>query len=55
MYEVQCRSVSEHEQFSFRLERENIKFLTRANNNFIKEIERQNDVEELVDHSYLGL
>ena len=31
MYEVQNRSISEHEAHSFEIERENLKFLSQAN------------------------
>lgn len=38
MYEVQNRSVSEHENFSFNIERSNLKDLQKANIDYIQEM-----------------
>ena len=40
MYEVQNRSVNEHELFSFEVERKNLTWLYRANADFIQEMHR---------------
>lgn len=53
MYEVQSRSISEHEAHSFEIDRENLKFLVEANKNFVNEISRLNDVEDLRAHANL--
>lgn len=50
MYEVQNRSIDEHEQFSLKLERQNLNWLYKANVDFITEMDRVNFFEKLVDH-----
>jgi len=42
MYQVSHRSVHEHELYSFAIERENLKWLYRANQGFLDVIEKQN-------------
>ena len=37
MYEIQNRSIHEHELYSFNIERRNLKWLYQANLNFIQE------------------
>lgn len=37
MYQVQNRSIYEHELYSFNLQREDIKWLSKANRDFIME------------------
>lgn len=54
MYEVQTRSIEDHEAYSFNIERENLKFLSNANQTFIKEMKRLNDIEDLRAHANLG-
>jgi len=53
MYEVQNRSIDEHEQFSSKLERQNIKWLYQANMDFIGEMQRVNTLDSLADHGSL--
>lgn len=53
MYEVRNRSVSDHEQFSFEVERENLSWLYRANQEFIREISRQNERQQIKNASIL--
>ncbi len=40
MYEVQNRSVNEHELFSFTVERNNLRWLYQANTDFVQEMYR---------------
>lgn len=47
LYEIQHRSIEEHEAFSFQIERENLKWLYNANQDFNKEIIRANALEDL--------
>lgn len=54
LYEIQNRSVEEHEAFSFQIERENLKWLFNANQDFNKEMMRVNVLEELRHHCKLG-
>jgi hypothetical protein len=54
MYEVQNRSVNEHELFSFEVERKNLTWLYRANADFIQEMHRVDQVDQLADHNRLG-
>jgi hypothetical protein len=53
MYEVQNRSVHEHELYSFTIERENLKWLYRANRDFLAEIEKMDTIEQMADHTAL--
>jgi hypothetical protein len=53
LYEVQNRSVEEHEAFSFQIERENLKWLYNAKQDFSKEIDRANALEDLSAHANL--
>ena len=54
LYEVKNRSVSEHEAFSFEIQRENLKWLWNANQDFSREMERLNALEDLTAHANLG-
>jgi hypothetical protein len=45
MYEVRNRSVHEHELYSFNVERENLKWLYRANLGYIEEINKINALD----------
>lgn len=53
MYEVQHRSLSDHDAFSFTVERENLYYLAKANQSFLGEMRRLNDIEDLRSHSNL--
>jgi hypothetical protein len=50
MYEVQNRSVGEHELYSFNIERENIKWLYRANLGYLEELGKINALDQVADH-----
>lgn len=54
MYEVKNRSIYEHEQFSFSMERRNLKWLWDANNDYVQEISRVNHIDQLVDTASLN-
>ena len=54
MYEVQNRSVHEHELFSFEVERENLRWLYNANTDFVSEMHRVDQIDQLADHARLG-
>lgn len=41
MYQIANRSVHEHELYSFNIDRENLKWLYRANMSFIDEMNKQ--------------
>jgi len=43
MQEIKSRSVSEHKEFSFNIERKNIKWLSKANRDFCREIKKEVD------------
>lgn len=45
MYEVQNRSVYEHELYSFKVERQNLKWLYRANLGYLEEMGKMNAVD----------
>lgn len=51
---MQNRSVEEHEAFSFQIERENLKWLYNAKQDFSKEMDRANALEDLNAHANLG-
>lgn len=53
MYEVQSRSVHEHELYSFAIERENLKWLYRANLGFVEELAKINAVDQVAHHASL--
>ena len=53
MYEVQNRSIDEHETFSLTLERQNIRWLYQANLDYIGEMQRVNYLDSLVEHGAL--
>lgn len=54
MYVVQSRSVHEHELFSFKIERDELKYLYQANINFIEEMQRQNKLQQAIHYSSLN-
>ena len=54
LYEVQNRSVDEHEAFSFEIQRQNLKWLWNANQDYSKEMERLNALEDLNAHANLN-
>ena len=54
MYEVQNRSVNEHELFSFQVERQNLKWLSNANYEYIQELHRSDALDQAGDSSFLG-
>ena len=53
MYEVQNRSIDEHDGFSLQLERQNLRWLYTANLDFIGEMKRVADLDNLVQHGAL--
>lgn len=53
MYEVQNRSIHEHELYSFNIERENLKWLYRANLGFLEELQKINALEQVADYAAL--
>ena len=53
MYEVQNRSISEHEAFSLAIDRKNLKWLYQANLDFVGEMQRINHFDNLVNHGQL--
>jgi hypothetical protein len=53
LYEVQNRSVWEHEEFSFKVERRNLRWLFDASQDYIQEIDRINYLENMADHGSL--
>lgn len=53
MYEVQNRSVDEHQNFSFSIERDNLRWLYQANLDFCDEMTRVNRLEQMADHGDL--
>lgn len=54
LYEISNRSVEEHEAFSFQIERENLKWLWNAKQDFSKEMDRVNALEDLNAHANLS-
>lgn len=54
MYEVQNRTVGEHEAYSFNIERENLKLLSNANRVFLQEMDRLNKIDDLRAHANLN-
>lgn len=50
LYEVRNRSVDEHEAFSFDVERENLKWLQQASQDYQSEMRRLNDIEDQNAH-----
>ena len=54
MYEVQNRSVNEHELFSFEVERNNLHWLYNANMDFVQEMHKVDQNDQLADYSRLG-
>jgi hypothetical protein len=54
MYEVQNRSVNEHELFSFEVERHNLNQLYQANIEFVHEMNKVDMNDQLADNARLG-
>ncbi len=54
MYEVQNRSVTEHELYSFNVDRENLKWLYNANVDFVNELVKVDNLDQLADYKSLG-
>jgi hypothetical protein len=54
MYEIQNRSVEDHELYSFNIERENLQVLSNAHKTYLSEMRRLNDIEDLRAHANLG-
>ena len=53
MYEVQNRSIDEHEEFSLSLERQNLKWLYQANLEYISEMQTVSHLDNLIAHGGL--
>jgi len=53
MYEVQNRSVYEHEQYSFEVSRRNLGHLYKANMSFLNEVAKVNELETRADYGML--
>lgn len=53
MYEVQNRSIDEHDQFSTKLERSNLRWLYRANLDYIGEMKQVSFLDNMVAHGAL--
>ena len=53
LYEVQNRSIDEHEEFSLTLERSNLRWLYQANMDYIGEMNRVSHMDTLVAHGAL--
>ena len=53
MYEVQNRSIDEHDTFSLKLERQNLRWLYNANLDYIGEVSRVANLDNLVAHGSL--
>lgn len=53
LYEVQSRSVWEHEEFSFKVERRNLRWLFDASKDYTQEMDRINYFENMADHGSL--
>ena len=53
MYQVRSRSIWEHEQYAFNIERENLKWLERSNFKFIQEKLDMRSIEHAADNSSL--
>lgn len=54
MYEVQNRSVHEHELFSFQVERQNLRWLYDANGEYINQLRRDDFLDQVADLKSLG-
>ena len=53
LYEVQNRSVYEHELFSFNIERDNLSTLYKANLDFIEEMQKSDCLDQMADYTAL--
>lgn len=47
VYEIQNRSIEEHEDFSFEIERENLKWLSNSHNEYLTAISRDDHIDDL--------
>jgi hypothetical protein len=54
MYEVQNRSVNEHELFSFQVERHNLRWLYNANGEYINQLRKVDQLDQMADYKSLG-
>lgn len=54
MYQISNRSVHEHELYSFQIQRDNLKWLIRANNDYITEMNKLEAMEEAADFAALN-
>lgn len=54
LYEIQNRSIDEHEAFSFELQRQNLKWLYNASQEYTREMTRLNNIEDLINHKNLN-
>eukprot|EP00347_Sterkiella_histriomuscorum_P020859 403336193 len=53
MYQIQNRSVHEHELYSFKIDRENVRWLYRANDTFNQELQQIDAEDQAYDNSRL--
>jgi hypothetical protein len=53
LYEVKNRSIHEHELYSFKVERENLKWVYKANLGFLEEMARETAIEHAADQKQL--
>jgi len=53
LYEVQNRSVTEHEALSFTVDRRNLNALYNANLAFVEEVSKANHAETMADYKML--
>ena len=53
MYQISNRSIHEHELYSFNIDRENLKWLYRANVDFIQEMNKQEALDQAADFASL--
>ncbi len=53
MYEVQNRSVPEHELYSFNIDRHNLSLVARANQDYLDELLKERAIQQLADHASL--
>lgn len=49
MYQIKNRSVHEHELYSFKIERDNLKWLARANIDYIAQMNQQEALDQAAD------
>jgi hypothetical protein len=53
LYQVENRSADEHEAFSFSIERQNLKWLWEANEDFLREMGKANKIDDMSNHANL--